>query len=260
MSLPIITIPITTSISLAGNEIAKNLICNKEDSLLSVSESFACGAFAGLVSFPIDCPVDLIKKKLQLQVDVSKQAYYKSSIDCIKKTIKDKGYKSLYKGGVTMMIWELVGYSTYFGFYQTIKLYLAEKAKIPYNDLNSAYIFLAGAFAGLASLQLTYPISTINALIQTEQNFSSNELTKTQASIYYQIKICSETSEPKYIYHQQYKDGGLISCSKYIYNMQGIRGFYKGALPSSVSMFYMSGLMFISFEGIMGLCNSYLKL
>lgn len=252
------TIPFTTSITLAGNEAAKKLICDKKDSAISIFESFSCGAFAGLISFPVDCPVDLVKKKLQLQVSENSQAYYKSTIDCVRKTIKFGGVKSLFKGGVSMMLWELVGYSAYFGIYQSMKLFIAEKASIPYDNLSSAYIFLAGALAGLISLQLTYPISTINALIQTESNFKQTAISQTESLRYYEMKMCPGKKEPICIYHQQFKDGGLISCAKYIHKVHGISGFYMGAIPSSVSIFYMSGFMFISFEGLMGLFNSHL--
>ncbi|KAG5867056.1 hypothetical protein JTB14_019122 [Gonioctena quinquepunctata] len=66
------------------------------DEPVSTARMLLAGGFAGVVSWVVTYPVDLIKSRMQVDGISSKQ--YTSSYDCLKKTVQSGGISSLFRG------------------------------------------------------------------------------------------------------------------------------------------------------------------
>ncbi len=124
MSLPLASISFLNSISFIGNEFCKKLIGKQTDSEMNIFESTACGFFAGIVITPFTTPIEIVKCKLQIQVENKHNAYFKGVYDLIDKTIKLNGIKGFFKGTVITFLRETIGYAGQFGSYHAIKILL----------------------------------------------------------------------------------------------------------------------------------------
>lgn len=81
-----------------------------EDSELSVTTRLACGAAAGTVGQTVAYPLDVIRRRMQMvgwnnaasviTGDGSSKAAleYKGMIDTFRKTVRNEGFRALYKG------------------------------------------------------------------------------------------------------------------------------------------------------------------
>ena len=79
---------------------------------LSSKEAFICGCSAGFIASFFQSPIELVKCRLQLQTESKQNAYYKGSIDCLYKIVRDEGaINGLSKGLLSTIIREVPYYA-----------------------------------------------------------------------------------------------------------------------------------------------------
>jgi len=145
------------------------------------------------------------------KLSVQNKGQYRGIIDCFGKSIKQEGFLSLYRGSLVSAI----GMIPFQGLNFLTYHYLDEH----YNsEKNSLKTLLFGSWAGVLSVSFTYPFDTIKRRLQ----------------------LSGEMGNPKY--------RGLIHCCKYILDNHGIRGLYKGLLPTYTKIFPANGLYFFIIE------------
>jgi len=74
-----------------------NLLVLEANVLTNFCET--CSLLAGLTATIMGTPADVVKTRVMNQpTENGKGLYYKNSIDCLQKTIKNEGFLALYKG------------------------------------------------------------------------------------------------------------------------------------------------------------------
>lgn len=133
----------------------------------SLHEVFACGLGAGVGAALINCPMELVRTKLQIQTQSKEAALYKGPIDCIQKMWKADGIRGPLRGmGVTAMR-DVPGFAIYFTSYEWLRRKITPEGTRP-EELSLVRRFAAGGFGGLCIWLCTYPIDVVKSRIQTQ--------------------------------------------------------------------------------------------
>ncbi|OMJ10809.1 Mitochondrial substrate carrier family protein S [Smittium culicis] len=144
---------------------------------LSTVDMAVAGGLAGSVMALLNCPVELLKVKLQTQDQTLKVKQYNGVFDCLVKTFKTSGVNGLYRGFTITLLRDVPSYGAYFGAYELFKHTLA---KLNNNvDANGNVkgsvtdMFLAGGFAGIAAWLVCYPQDIIKSRMQMDNKLSN---------------------------------------------------------------------------------------
>jgi solute carrier family 25 (mitochondrial carnitine/acylcarnitine transporter), member 20/29 len=220
MSFPLCSVPLINAVVFSFHELAKKLFNLHNESEMSLYEGILCGAFAGWANCIIVTPVELVKCRLQVQHENRDTAYYKGVKDCIIKTYKESGIKSLYKGNVATVLREVPAYAAQFGGYYSAKKLIAKSKKKEISELNNFDLILCGAVGGYSCWQFSYPQDVIKTLLQTQ----------------------SDKFKPKFY------DGGFYECGQFIYKTHGMMGFWNGYLPCTIRALIANAVLFVAYE------------
>lgn len=121
-------------------------------------QSMYSGMFAGFVNSFFLSPIELVKCRLQIQSESKVDAYYKGSLDCVRKIIVEEGFsKGLFKGTVSTIFREVPCYATQFGTYFLAKQFLANMKNVSKEDLSMFDQFVCGGFSGFWCWVMSYP-------------------------------------------------------------------------------------------------------
>ncbi|KAK0511011.1 hypothetical protein JMJ35_006563 [Cladonia borealis] len=130
----------------------------------SRAQVVAAGAIAGLISRFCIAPLDVLKIRLQLQIQsladpLSRPRNWKakySTAETFKKILREEGVTAFWKGNVSAELlyinYGAIQFSTYRLTTQTIR-----PSKLP----NGAEAFISGAVAGASATTLTYPLDLL---------------------------------------------------------------------------------------------------
>ena len=134
------------------------------------------------------------------------------------KIYQTDGIKGIYKGLVPTLIRESVGLGIYFATYEAlIARELKTHPKLTRNDISAWKLCTFGGLSGYTLWIGIYPIDVIKSKLQTDS-----------------IK------DPKY--------RSSLAVIKDVFRTQGIRGFYKGFLPTILRAAPANGATFAVFE------------
>lgn len=137
----------------------------------------AAGAGSGFASTCVLTPVELIKCRLQAQlngpaVGSSTQLLYKGPVDCILRTVKAEGVTGLWRGNLSTLAREIPGNMSWFGVYEagmrTVQISRNYQRK---KDVPLIWSAFCGSFAGVAYWLVPYPADTVKSKIQTDSRF-----------------------------------------------------------------------------------------
>ncbi|VBB33018.1 unnamed protein product [Acanthocheilonema viteae] len=132
--------------------------------------SFIAGNLAGIAQCCICIPSELLKIKLQLQMN-NKQKLYMSSYDCAQKMIKQHGFLSMYKGTWITVARDGPGYGVWFVTYEFCAQKLSRDGTA--SSLTSSQLLLAGGIAGIMSWICNYPSDVIKTQFQADDSMHS---------------------------------------------------------------------------------------
>jgi solute carrier family 25 carnitine/acylcarnitine transporter 20/29 len=105
----------------------------------------------------VSCPTELVKIRLQNQVDKQDQRAYKGSWDGIQRVFRAEGLRGLYRGMGSTVLRETPSYGAYFAGYEYFCQLLAPDGGAEY--LSGTQLLLAGGFAGIVGWISTYPVT-----------------------------------------------------------------------------------------------------
>ncbi|KAI9098743.1 mitochondrial carrier domain-containing protein [Phlyctochytrium arcticum] len=168
----------------------------KEPKPASVSpfQSLTAGVIAGAVEASITYPTEYVKTQLQLQGKTAPQTF-KGPIDCVVKTVREKGFFGLYRGLSALIIGTASKAGIRFLTFEQIKKALADEN----GALSGQRVVLAGLGAGVAEAVLVVtPTETIKTKLIHDQN------------------------KP----NPQYR--GLVHGTQQIIRAEGLGGIYRG--------------------------------
>lgn len=169
---------------------------------------FLSGATAGIISYTSIYPLETIRTKISVQ---NNGQQYRGIVDCFSKSVKQEGFLSLYRGSLISAI----GMIPFQGLNFLTYHHLDEHYNTEKNSLKTLFF---GSWSGIVSVSCTYPFDTIKRRLQ----------------------LSGEMGNPKY--------RGIAHCCKYILENHGIKGLYRGLLPTYTKILPANGLYFFIIE------------
>eukprot|EP01016_Furgasonia_blochmanni_P013168 TRINITY_DN1666_c0_g2_i7.p2 TRINITY_DN1666_c0_g2~~TRINITY_DN1666_c0_g2_i7.p2 ORF type:complete len:190 (-),score=48.09 TRINITY_DN1666_c0_g2_i7:567-1136(-) len=136
MSFPFYSVPVVNAIVFGSYEFYKRIlnsqaVSNNEDSHEAYMQGLYSGFFAGFVNAWVVSPVELVKCRLQVQLDnkenLSSANRYTGPMDVVKKIAKKDGFKGFFRGNVATMLRELPCYGAQFAAYEATKDFFKAK-------------------------------------------------------------------------------------------------------------------------------------
>lgn len=179
---------------------------------------FVCGGFGGVCTVLVGHPLDTIKVRLQTMPvpKAGEKPLYAGTLDCFQKTVKNEGFRGLYKGmGAPLASIAPIFAISFFGFGLGKRIFGPKNPE----DYKARHSFLAGAFSGIFTTSIMAPGERIKCLLQTQQG----------------------ANQPK-LYD------GPIDCAIKLYKQGGIASIYRGVGATLVRDIPASGLYFMAYE------------
>jgi len=181
--------------------------------MASTVNEFIAGCVGGMVQVLVGQPFDLVK--VRLQATSSAQTQYNNAWDCFRKIIKHEGGSfALWKGTLPPLLGVGAAVSIQFGVNEKTK-YFAKKFT-GLSQLNISHLFGCGVVAGVATSLVSIPVehTRIRMQLQGNRTFSA------------------------------------IDCVKKIVQNYGMKGLYKGSVPTMWRDSIAFGIYFSMYEWI----------
>jgi len=180
------------------------------DRRFSNREVATIGALSGIVSATAISPAETIKVRLQ-----SNPETWKSASDCLVRTVREEGARSLFKGLPAQMARDVPFTSVFFTSYSWITNTL--KTKNQGKPITSFETVMAGGLAGAAGWTVTLPMDIVKTRAQASK--STESLAKLS------LKVASK-----------------------VFEESGIRGFFRGWTIVTLRAFPVNGVTFLVYE------------
>lgn len=221
---PLVGVGACVSVQFSVNEFMKRHYDNVlQGQPLSLLQYFNCGAVAGFANGFLAGPIEHIRIRLQTQTGSVKQ--FNGPIDCMKKITQLSGVQGIFRGLVPTLARESVGLGIYFATYEAlIARELGQKIYPARTDIPAWKLCMFGGLSGYALWMTIYPVDVVKSKLQTDS------LTK-----------------PSY--------RGSLSVVKDVFKKSGIKGFYKGFVPTILRAAPANGATFAAFEVTMRLIS-----
>jgi len=165
-----------SSLFVSYGYIKKALAVDEENATLSNPVPFwklvAAGGGSGFASTIVLTPVELIKCRLQAQLNSPGTSLYRGPVDCILRTVREEGLTGLYRGNMSTLAREIPGNMAWFGVYEgamkvvQTSLHIERKKDVPLY-----WSAFSGSFAGVAYWAVPYPADTVKSKLQSDQRF-----------------------------------------------------------------------------------------
>ncbi|EFA86528.1 mitochondrial substrate carrier family protein [Heterostelium album PN500] len=208
---PLFGMMFETAVLFAGYGQMKKLIQKDPTKPLELWQYSVCGAGAGFTATFVLTPVELIKCRLQIQTTGPQK--YNGSFDCFKKIIKEDGVAGLYRGIIPTLAREIPGNMAFFGVYEGLKRHFRKTTGK--EDLPLQYLIFSGGIGGIAYWSIFYPADVAKSSIQVSDGGPAPSLTATL---------------------------------KKIYQKDGVKGLYRGYVPTVLRAFPANAAMFSVYE------------
>lgn len=218
---PFYTVPLINAIVFGAYGFCHRLMGQDIFSEFTMKQGLYAGAFAGLVNCIVLSPVELVKCRMQM--DVNNQ--FKGAWPIFASIYKTEGIKGIYRGMVSSMLREMPCYAAQFATYEVTKNYLHKT----YGDKNvTLQLLFSGGLAGLMCWVASYPQDVIKTKLQCDYGISDKER--------------------QYKTHKILKDGGFIDCAKKIYKSEGKMGFWRGFSACAIRAVIANAVGFFAYE------------
>jgi len=213
---------------------------------LNSFDNFALATASGVVMVFVTNPVWLIKLRLQLQMKRTASEHlhaknitqYDGFVDAFRKIIKADGVLGLYKGtgpallltshgGVQLVVYEFL--RKYFHYARAQRT--AESSLMKRFEDSIGYLTI-GAISKMVASTVTYPLQVVKSRMQ--QPSSSIELTNAG-----DVRVVNRNY------------AGFVRTIQRMWRLEGVTGFFKGAVPNAVRVAPSAAVTFLVYESMM---------
>lgn len=215
---PLVGVGACVSVQFSVNEFMKRHYDDKLNGKpLSLGQFFNCGAVAGFANGFLASPIEHIRIRLQTQT--GNQKLFNGPLDCAKKLYQTNGLvHGIYRGLSPTLIRESIGLGIYFATYEAlIKRELSSHTNLIRKDIPGWKLCLFGGLSGYTLWIAIYPVDVIKSKLQTDS-----------------------LTLPKY--------KSSLDVIKDITKSSGIKGFYRGFIPTILRAAPANGATFAAFE------------
>ncbi|CAO3677808.1 unnamed protein product [Rhizopus stolonifer] len=165
---------------MCNGEFRRMLQGGDANKVLSLAEVGIAGSMAGTVMAFFNCPIELLKVKLQTQdpagiinAQGKLEAPYKGVIDCGVRTVRSQGPLGIYRGlGITLLR-DSPSYALYFITYEGLKRTF-QYMKGPDQTLSTFDLLMAGGLSGFGAWIPAYPQDVIKSRMQNDPRIKSS--------------------------------------------------------------------------------------
>ncbi|KAK4161654.1 mitochondrial carrier domain-containing protein [Cladorrhinum sp. PSN259] len=207
---------------------------------LSLTNTFASGCVAGLATFFVSTPTELIKCRAQLS------SVPQSSWAIAKGIVKSQGFKGLYFGGTVTALRDSVGYGFYFWGYELTSRYF------PTGGYASETLraLVCGGLAGILTWGSIFPLDVVKTRVQG-QILESRAHTTTAAREGEGLLGQRPQSAGEGRERGAKKVKGAWEVTKITWREEGIRPFFRGLGVCSLRAFVVNAVQWAVYEWIM---------
>ncbi|KAI3551415.1 hypothetical protein CABS01_15077 [Colletotrichum abscissum] len=218
---PLLGIGACVSIQFAGFHQARRFFESRNGSTgpLSYAQYYASGAFAGVANSVISGPIEHVRIRLQTQPHGAARLY-SGPLDCVRKLASHGGAlnNGLYRGEAVTILREAQAYGVWFLAFEWMMNADARRNNMDRKDIAPYKIAFYGGLAGEALWLSSYPFDVIKSKMQTD-GFGKE---------------------------QRYKS--MRDCFAQTYRGEGLRGFWRGIVPTLLRAMPVSAGTFATVE------------
>ncbi|KAL2873731.1 carrier protein ymc1 [Colletotrichum sp. CLE4] len=218
---PLLGIGACVSIQFAGFHQARRYFETRNGSTgpLSYAQYYASGAFAGVANSVISGPIEHVRIRLQTQPHGAARLY-SGPLDCVRKLASHGGLlnNGLYRGEAVTILREAQAYGVWFLAFEWMMNADARRNGMDRKDIAPYKIAFYGGLAGEALWLSSYPFDVIKSKMQTD-GFGKE---------------------------QRYKS--MRDCFAQTYRGEGLRGFWRGIVPTLLRAMPVSAGTFATVE------------
>ncbi|KAK4720084.1 hypothetical protein R3W88_018422 [Solanum pinnatisectum] len=156
------------------------------------------GVCATVASDAVFTPMDTVKQRLQLS-----ESPYKGVLDCVKRVLKEEGFKAFYASYKTTVLMNAPYTAVHFATYEAAKLGLSGVSPDSASDESIVVHATAGAAAGALAALVTTPLDVVKTQLQCQG-------------------ICG---------CDRFKSGSIGDVFRIIVKKDGYRGLMRGWMP-----------------------------
>ncbi|KAF4552509.1 putative mitochondrial carrier protein 26 [Elsinoe fawcettii] len=194
----------------------------------SLAKTWVAGAVAGLATFVVSAPTELIKCRVQ----VSKRNV--SSLDAAREIWRGDGFRGLYWGGGITSVRDGVGYGFYYLSYE-----MSKRAFMKSRDGDNPEwmsVLLCGGIAGVVTWASIFPLDVIKTRVQT-QGLQSHP--------------ASPVTEATSILRRPQIRQSAVQIARQAYRDEGASVFFRGLGVCSARAFIVNAVQWAVYEWIM---------
>jgi solute carrier family 25 carnitine/acylcarnitine transporter 20/29 len=174
---------------------------------IQTHEYYMAGSIAWGWGALVECPIDLFKTQMQIQIIKAKsipdfKPEYIGIIDCFKKIINKNGFLGAYQGFFAQLCRNIPGGALHLGTFEYLRIKFANKRNISVSELPISLTMLAASIGGVLFWLLTFPCDVVKSAIQADSPFKENK-----------------------------KFNSTIDAWKKLYKEGGVQRFFKGLSP-----------------------------
>ena len=174
---------------------------------MELYQYFIAGSIGWTVGSFVECPIDVIKSQLQVQIIQSKVnpnhvMKFGNMTECFKYIISTNGARGLYQGFLPHICRNLPSGALHLGLFDVIRIKMAEREGITVSQLKVYQTLIAGSVGGISFWTFLYPFDVLKSSMQSDNVVKS---------------------ERKYL--------NLLDCVKKLYAEGGVKRFYRGFSP-----------------------------
>lgn len=230
---------------------------------------FLAGALAGLATWVISTPTELIKCRAQTGSISSSTTSSVSSWQIARQTFARSGLPGLYEGGVVTSVRDAVGYGFYFWTYEASKDVwdraagggVSEELRNSGGLLHheAVKILLCGGIAGVATWASVFPLDVIKTRVQTQMHSEVVAPIAPTAASSANVGMARETVPLMSSLSAQSLDRrkkGAVRIAIEAYRNEGMAVFFRGMTVCCVRAFIVNAVQWATYEYIMRLANA----
>ncbi|KAF9872803.1 hypothetical protein CkaCkLH20_09666 [Colletotrichum karsti] len=193
---------------------------------LSYGQYYAAGAFAGVANSVISGPIEHVRIRLQTQPHGAARLY-SGPLDCVRKLSTQGGgvFRGLYRGEAVTVLREAQAYGVWFLAFEWMMNADAARNGVDRKEIPSYKVAWYGGLAGEALWLGSYPFDVVKSKMQTD-GFGAEQRYKT-----------------------------MRDCFAQTYRGEGLRGFWRGIVPTLMRAMPVSAGTFAVVEMTMRAIN-----